>query len=103
MASLPPIFSPTNAMNGILHAQNPSLNTQSCIKGPFLVHHGCVRSTVIERRQHQLGRMADFQPPVTFLAFDLQNHEIPQIKSQTKRHPLMDLFNTTLPQKYGDP
>ena len=35
MASLPPIFSPTNAMNGILHAQNPSLNTQSCIKGPF--------------------------------------------------------------------
>ena len=34
LASLPPIFSPTNAMNGIFQAQN-SLNTQSCIKGPF--------------------------------------------------------------------
>ena len=33
--------------------------------------HGCVKSTVIERRQHQLGRMADFQLPVTFSVFDL--------------------------------
>ena len=30
-----------------------------------------VKSTVIERRQHQLGRMADFPPPVTFSVFDL--------------------------------
>ena len=28
-------------------------------------------STVIERRQQQLGRMADFLPPVTFSVFDL--------------------------------
>jgi hypothetical protein len=28
---------------------------------------------------------------------------VPQIKSQTIRHPLMNLFNTTLSQKYGDP
>ena len=34
-------------------------------------YHGCVKSTVIERRQHQLGRMADFLPPVTFSVFDL--------------------------------
>ena len=27
--------------------------------------------TVIERRQQQLGRMADFPPPVTFSVFDL--------------------------------
>ena len=33
--------------------------------------HGCVKSTVIQRRQHQLGRMADFPPPVTFSVFDL--------------------------------
>ena len=33
--------------------------------------HGCVKSTVIERRQHQLGRMADFPAPVTFSVFDL--------------------------------
>ena len=30
------------------------------------VFHGCVKSIVIQRRQHQLGRMADFPPPVTF-------------------------------------
>ena len=33
--------------------------------------HGCVKSTVIERRQHQLGRMADIPPPETFSGFDL--------------------------------
>ena len=33
--------------------------------------HGCVKSNVIKRRQHQLGRMADFLPPVTFSVFDL--------------------------------
>ena len=35
------------------------------------VHHGGSDSTVIKRRQQQLGRMADFLPPVTFLVFDL--------------------------------
>ena len=29
-----------------------------------------VKSTVTERRQHQLGRMADFPPLVTFSFFD---------------------------------
>ena len=33
--------------------------------------HGWSDSTVIERRQQQLGRMADFLPPVTFSVFDL--------------------------------
>ena len=33
--------------------------------------HGCVKSTVIQRRQHQLDRMADFSPLVTFSVFDL--------------------------------
>ena len=61
------------------------------------------KSTVIEKRQHQLGRMADFPLLVTFSVFDLQNYEVPQIKSQTMQHPLMNLVNTTLPQKYGDP
>ena len=38
----------------------------------FLIHStGGVESTVIERRQQQLGRMADFPPPVTFSVFDL--------------------------------
>ena len=50
-----------------------------------------------------MGRMADFPPPVTFSVFDFKKHEVPQIKSQTMRHSLMNLVNTTLPQKYGDP
>jgi hypothetical protein len=29
--------------------------------------------------------------------------EVPQIKSQTMQDTLMNLGNTTLPQKYGDP
>ena len=29
--------------------------------------HGCVKSTVIDRMLDQLGRMADFLPPVTVL------------------------------------
>ena len=62
-----------------------------------------VESTVIERRQQQSARMADFPPPVTFSVFDLKNHEVPQINSQTMWHPLMNLLNTNLPQKYGEP
>ena len=50
-----------------------------------------------------MGRMADFPPPVTFSVFELKNHEVPQIKSQTMLHTLMDLVNTTLSQKNGDP
>ena len=69
----------------------------------FGSNHGCVKTTVIERRQHQFGRMADFLHLVTFSVFDLKNHEAPHIKSQTMRHPLMNLVNTTLSQKYGDP
>ena len=33
--------------------------------------HGGSDSTVIKRRQQQLGRMADFLPSVTFSVFDL--------------------------------
>ena len=43
--------------------------------------HGGSDSTVIKRRQQQLGRMADFLPSVTFSVFDLQNYEAPHIKS----------------------
>ena len=66
----------------------------------FQLHTGGgVESTVIERRQQRLSRMADFPPPVTFSVFDLKNHEVPQIKPPT----MMNLVNTALPQKYGDP
>ena len=94
--------------------QNANLySTKSVLSFPFKFYwkfnsflgvaiHGYVKSTVIERRQHQLGRMADFPPTVTFSFFDLKKHEVPQIKSQTMPHTLMNLGNTTLPQKYGD-
>ena len=65
--------------------------------------HGGSDSTVIKIRQQQMGRMADFLHSVTFSVFDLQNYEAPHIKSQTMRHPLMNLVDTTLSQKYGDP
>jgi len=35
---------------------------------------GRVKSTVIEKRQQHLGRMADFPSPVMFSVFDLLNH-----------------------------
>ena len=34
-------------------------------------YHGGSDSTVIKRRQQQLGRMADFLPSVTYSVFDL--------------------------------
>ena len=64
---------------------------------------GGSESTAIKRRQQQLGRMSDFLPSVTFLVFYLKNYEAPHIKSQTMRHPLINLVNTTLSHKYGDP
>ena len=45
-----------------------------------------------------MGRMTDILLPVTFSVFDLQNHKVPQIKSQTLRQPLINLVNTTLYQ-----
>ena len=35
--------------------------------------------------------------------FDLYKHDTPQIKSQTMRHTLMNLVNTTCFEKYVDP
>ena len=61
----------------------------------FNIKHGLPDSTVIKRRQHQLGRMADFLPAVTFSAL-----EVPKIKSQTLRHPRMNLVSPTLSQEY---
>ena len=45
--------------------------------------------------------MANFLPPVTFSIFSTfktMRHQ--ELKSQTMRRPLMNLVNTTLPQKY---
>ena len=53
--------------------------------------------------QNQLGQMADFPPPLTFLIFDLKKPDVPQIKSQIMRHTWMNLVNKTLFEKYVDP
>ena len=64
---------------------------------------GGVDRTAIDYSQYQLGQMVDFPPLLTILVFDLKKPDAPHIKSQTMRHPLMNLVNTTLSQKYGDP
>ena len=57
----------------------------------------------VDRRQHKMGRMAEFPPLLASSIFDLYKHETPQIKSQVMRHTLMNLVNTTLFKKYVDP
>ena len=47
--------------------------------------------------------MADFPPLLPILVFDLEKPDAPQIKSQTTRHTLMNLVNTTLFENYVDP
>ena len=59
----------------------------------YPMEDGGVDTTVIDSRQHKMGRMADFPPPIIF---DLKNHNVPQIKSQTQRQALMNLVSTTL-------
>ena len=62
MRKLYEIFEVLKVQKGIVSTETIRGNT---------VDHGCVKSPVIERRQHQLGRMADSLPPVTFSVFDL--------------------------------
>ena len=47
---------------------------------------GGVDRTVIDCRQNQLDQMADFPPILTFLIFDLQKLEVPQIKLHMMQH-----------------
>ena len=44
---------------------------KNLVDGTSWSAHGGSDSTVIKRRQQQLGRMADFLPSVTFSVFDL--------------------------------
>ena len=49
-----------------------------------------------------VGANGRLSAPVTFSVSD-NTKPIKQIKSQTMQHPLMNLVNTILSQKYGDP
>ena len=40
--------------------------------------------------------MADNPPLLAYVVFDLQKHDVPQIKYQTMRHTLMNPVKTTL-------
>ena len=57
---------------------------------------GGVDTPVIDRWQHKMAKMADFPPLLTSSIFNLYKQETPQIESQTMRHTLMNLVNTTL-------
>ena len=69
----------------------------------FTMENVGVDTIVRARRHHKMGQMADFPPLLASLIFDLYKQETPQIKSQTMRHTLMNLVNTTLFKKYVDP
>ena len=69
----------------------------------MLVHGGwrsryhCYRHSAAQKGQN-------VSPPYLISSvFDLYKHDVPQIKSQTMGHALMDLVNTTLFKKYVDP
>jgi hypothetical protein len=47
--------------------------------------------------------MVDIPPLLFFSDFDLEKFDTPQIKSQTMRHTLENLVNTTLVEKYVTP
>ena len=61
---------------------------------------GGVDRTVIDCQQNQLGQIADFPPLLTIL---LLKFDVPQIKSPTMRHTLMNLGDKTLFGKYVYP
>ena len=63
---------------------------------------GGVDTTVIESRHHQIGRIGVFPPLLAFSIFDFSGCDLPQIKSQTIQHALMNLANTTLFYKCED-
>ena len=52
---------------------------------------GGVDTTVIESRQHKMGRIGDFPPLLAFSIFDFSGHDLPQIKSLTIQQALMNL------------
>ena len=64
---------------------------------------GGVDTTVVDRRQHKMGQMADYPPLLASLIFDLYKQETPKIKSQAMRHTLVNLVTQFYFKKYVDP
>ena len=58
-------------MLGRVHSNSPVHVFYPFNFSDYIYPRLCKEQAVIERRQHQLGRMADFPPPVTFSVFDL--------------------------------
>ena len=73
-----------------------------CLFTDKCMEDGGVYTTVIESRQHKMGWMADFPPLSDSSVFYFLKHYVPQIKSQTMGHALVNLFNTILFWKYVD-
>ena len=64
---------------------------------------GGVDTTVVDRRQHEMGQMTEIPPLLASLIFDLYKQETPKIKSQAMQHTLINLFNTISFKTYVDP
>ena len=56
----------------------------------YSVEDGRVDATVIISQQHKTGQMADNPPLLAYVVFDLQKHDVPQIKYQTMQHTFMN-------------
>ena len=56
------------------------------------MENGGVDITVINSRQHKIGQMADFPPLVAYSFFKFQEHEVPQIESETMQNTLIHTF-----------
>ena len=52
-------------------------------------------------KYHQKAKAISSAEPNYLSQFEMR-YPVPQITSQTMRHTLMNLVNTTLSQKYGD-
>ena len=72
------------------------------VKDIHVVPQG-VRQHCYKKKAARVGQNGRLSALCNFSVFDLKNYEAPHMKSQTMRHPLMNLVNTTLSQKYGDP
>ena len=65
------------------------------------MENGGVDITVINSRQHKIGQMADIPPLVAYSFFKFQEHEVPQIESETMQNTLIHTYFSTDPTRIG--
>ena len=69
-------------MLGRVHSNSPVHAFYPFNFSAYIYPRLCKEQAVIERRQHQLGRMADFPPPVTIVLTLCSKKEILGVESR---------------------